>query len=82
MAFTKLVKTILCHGDNKYEVYAVGEHADVDRIIHYKLRSCKNTNGVDGKSESQWVVFNPDMPLPQDRQYKSANNVVFYLEKL
>lgn len=82
MAFTKLVKTILCHGDNKYEVYAVGENASVDRIIHYKLRTCSNKNGVDGKSESQWRVFNSHVPIPQDPLYKNASNVEYYLEKL
>lgn len=82
MALTKLVKTFLCYGDNKYEIYAGSENGDVERIIHYKLRSCKNTNGVDGKSESQWFVFNSNVPLPQDRNYKNVNNVGEYIEGL
>ncbi|TJU54500.1 hypothetical protein [Escherichia coli] len=82
MSSTKLVKTILFHGDNKYEVYATSEYADVDRIIHYKLRSCKNTYGSDGKSESIWVVYNPAVQLPDDLNYKKVSNIAPYLEKL
>lgn len=80
MALIKLVKTFICHGDNKYEIYSTAEHANVERIIHYKLRSCKNTQGVDGKSESQWVVFDPDMPIPHDKCYQNANNIHLYFE--
>ncbi|EFB9251057.1 hypothetical protein ACNFMA_004070 [Escherichia coli] len=81
MSSTKLVKTILCHGDNKYEVYATSEYADVDRIIHYKLRSCKNTDGSDGKSESIWLVYDPAVRLPQDPKYKKVSNIDPYLEE-
>ncbi|WP_243052272.1 hypothetical protein [Escherichia coli] len=49
----KLVKTLLLPGNNKYEIYARNEYSNVEQIIHYKLRSCKNEQGQDGMSEAQ-----------------------------
>lgn len=82
MSYIKLVKTILLPGDNKYEVFAAGEHAKVERIIHYKLRSCKNNQGHEGKSEAQWVVYNPDFPIPTDGLNNMASNIGYYLAEL
>lgn len=41
----KLVKTLLLPCNNKYEIYARNEYSNVEQIIHYKLRSCKNEQG-------------------------------------
>ncbi|EAO3019223.1 hypothetical protein AB5D03_000320 [Salmonella enterica] len=79
MSHVKLVKTLLLPGNNKYEIYAKNENGNVERIIHYKLRSCKNEQGQDGMSEAQWVIYNPLFPLPDDRNYASVSNIDGYL---
>lgn len=75
----KLVKTLLLPGNNKYEIYARNKYSNVEQIIHYKLRSCKNEQGQDGMSEAQWVIYNPLFPLPDDRNYASVSNIDDYL---
>lgn len=75
----KLVKTLLLPGNNKYEIYARNEYSNVEQIIHYKLRSCKNEQGQDGMSEAQQVIYNPLFPIPDDRNYASVSNIDDYL---
>ncbi|ECG8601147.1 hypothetical protein FNH69_22060 [Salmonella enterica subsp. salamae] len=79
MSHVKLVKTLLLPGDNKYEIYAKNENSNVERIIHYRLRPCKNEQGQEGASEAQWVIHDPFFPLPNDRNFVKATNIDNYL---
>lgn len=82
MAYSKLVFTVVCKDSNKYEVYAQGEHAKPDRIIHYKLREKMNSNDEDVGTEYEWVIVNPNMPLPRGQEYQVASNLLWYFEGL
>ncbi|KKF38681.1 hypothetical protein [Hafnia alvei] len=81
MAYLNLVKTVLIGGSDKYEIYAVGVNGEAERIIHYKLRSNKNSNGVDGKSEAQWFINDPLFPLPKEHGDRMVANIGYYLDE-
>jgi len=82
VAYSKLVFTVVCQDNDKYEVYAQGEHAKPERIIHYKLREKLNSNDVNAGTEYEWVVVNPNMPLPKGQEYQIASNLLWYFEEL
>ncbi|QJT80875.1 hypothetical protein [Kosakonia sp. MUSA4] len=77
MAYSKLVFTILCQ-DNKYEVYAVGEGAPPQRIIHYQLQEAKANEQL----TYEWVILNSNYPIPRDQEYQISSNLIWYFESL
>ena len=82
MAYKKLVFTILGRDDNKYEVYAQGEHAAPERIIHYKLMKCAESDGSNSTAIYEWKIVNPNMPIPNSPEYAHATNLIWYFSEL
>lgn len=82
MAYSKLVFTVVCKDNDKYEVYAQGEHAKPERIIHYKLCEKQSSNDASLEKGYEWVIVNPNMPLPKGPEYQIASNLLWYFEKL
>ena len=82
MAYAKLVFTILGRDDNKYEVYAQGEHAEPERVIHYKLVEIVGADGSNTTPIYEWKVINPNMTFPESVEYRIASILIWYLSRL
>lgn len=89
---TTLIRTIIGVSGHKFEIYA-SRNDVVDRVIEYRMRTLDNDEGVNGGSESQWLVYNPNVninakffsgegvPLPGQEPNCVANVAIFLAKK-